>query len=72
METSYRAEDFFSASFISRHASRPDNLFIFVAIMSLSSSFVPPNQQRSLRACMVCAVVQTYQASYSVHHLEIS
>ncbi|KAI9890520.1 MAG: hypothetical protein M1814_003859 [Vezdaea aestivalis] len=27
----------------------------------MSTSFVPSNQQRNLRACMVCAIVQTYQ-----------
>ncbi|KAJ5908424.1 transcription elongation factor spt4 [Penicillium taxi] len=25
----------------------------------MSSFYVPPNQQRNLRACMVCAIVQT-------------
>ncbi|MCJ1258568.1 Transcription elongation factor SPT4 [Lignoscripta atroalba] len=27
----------------------------------MTSNFVPPNQARSLRACMVCSVVQTLQ-----------
>ena len=33
--------------------------------MPVSENFVPPNQQRNLRACMVCSIVMTQNVSLS-------
>lgn len=43
----------------------------------MSSNFVPPGQQRSLRACMVCSIVQTQQVSLATlphkqHHTHLT
>jgi transcription elongation factor SPT4 len=37
---------------------------------TMSSNFVPPGQQRSLRACMVCSIVQSQQVNPTRHQLD--
>lgn len=37
--------------------------YLLVELRIMTANFVPPNQQRSLRACMVCSIVQTQQVS---------
>ena len=38
----------------------------------MSENFVPPNQQRNLRACMVCSVVMTQNVRLSPHTPSLS